>query len=165
MSRRAFLHSVSKFFLADHLKEPVIFIIEEIPQKLYGNAGSSVEALMAQQSALPPDPDEQFARMQKEIDAALASGDDEQARQLLMRKRDGKLAASEKRTETADTLLAAATRDRLDAASSEAALGDLARSRLEYLVAAEHFRLAVEILPPSASVRWHYLMRCAKCSR
>jgi hypothetical protein len=119
------LHRVA-VLLAEHLKTDNIDN-EQIPQRFLEMLGQR-EALIAQQSALPPDPDVQFARMQEEIDAAPVSGDDEQARQLLMQKRDGKLAASEKCAKTVDFLLVAATRDRLDAASSEAALGDLACS-------------------------------------
>ena len=118
--------------------------------------------MIAQQRALPPDPDAEFARIQRDLDAALADGDDERARQFLLEKRDAKLTASKKSRETSDTLQASANRDQLDAAESESALGDLALTRLEYLAAADHFKAAIDLLPPSASdVRGDYLNRYA----
>jgi tetratricopeptide (TPR) repeat protein len=153
------LHGVAAI-LREHLKEGDI-PFERLTQELI-NMVRQREALITQQSTLPPDPDVMFARIQKEIDAALADSDDERARQFLIQKRDAKLAASEKRKEAVEGLLTAATRDRLDAAASEAALGDLACARLEYLVAAGHFKAAIDMLPPSvADARWGYLIRYA----
>ena len=54
------------------------------------------EEMIAQQRALPQDPDAEFARIQRDLDAALADGDDESERQFLLEKRDAKLIGVEK---------------------------------------------------------------------
>ena len=153
------LHRVAAI-LGTHLAEGDI-PFDQLSQRLVDMVRQR-EEMIAQQRALPQDPDAEFARIQRDLDAALADGDDERARQFLLEKRDAKLSASKKRREMSDTLQASANRDQLDAAESESALGNLALTRLEYLAAADHFQAAVDLLPPSASeVRGNYLNRYA----
>ena len=146
-----------------HLEEGDIQF-DQIPARLTEMVKQR-QAVVERERSRAPDPDAAFAELQDKLAAALDAGDDDLARELLREKRDAKLAAAAKRREAVDRLRDAATRDLLDAAESEAGLGDIAVGRLEYRIAAGHFGAAAELLSADAAhatAQLDYLDRTAK---
>lgn len=141
--------------LAPHLGK---FPPEALPAKV-ARLASERHELLTRQTERVDEADATSEGLERDLAAALAAGDDGRARLLLEQKRDLKRAGASKRQEAVERMREAVARDLFDAAEAEAALGQLAQSRLDYLDAAAHFSEAARIVAPLGDkATWRYLL-------